>query len=70
MFKRINQRKIEVDYILTDSWFTSISLINKILGINKNVHVIEMCKYNSKLFINGKEHSNKQHRKGKKKMSR
>ena len=28
MFKRINQRKIEVDYVLMDSWFTSIELIN------------------------------------------
>lgn len=35
MFKRIHQRKIEVDYILTDSWFTSISLINKLLKVEK-----------------------------------
>ncbi|TXD82111.1 transposase [Subsaximicrobium wynnwilliamsii] len=70
MFKRINQRKIEVDYILTDSWFTSISLINKLLKVNKKVHVIGMYKYNSKLSIDGKEHSIKQLRKRKGKMSR
>ena len=70
MFKRINQRKIEVDYILTDSWFTSMSLINKLLGVNKNVHVIGMYKYNSKLSIDGKEHSIKQLKKRKKKVSR
>lgn len=70
MFKRINQRKIEVDYILTDSWFTSMSLINKLLMINKKVHVIGMYKYNSKLSIDGKEHSIKGLRKHKGKMSR
>ena len=70
MFKRINQRKIAVDYILMDSWFTSMSLINKILKIDKKVHVIGMYKYNSKLTIDGKEHSIKQLRKCKGKMSR
>jgi hypothetical protein len=40
MFKRINKRKIEVDYILLDSWFTSMSLINKLLKVNKNIHVL------------------------------
>lgn len=70
MFKRIHQRKIEVDYILTDSWFTSISLMNKLLRVDKKVHVIGMYKYNSKLSIDGKEHSIKQLRKHKGKMSR
>lgn len=70
MFKRINQRKIEVDYILTDSWFTSMNLIKKLLGVNKNVHVIGMYKYNSKVSIDGKEHSIKQLKKRKKKVSR
>jgi len=70
MFKRIHQRKIEVDYILTDSWFTSMSLINKLLKVNKKVHVIGMYKYNSKLSIGGKEYSIKKLRKHKGKMSR
>lgn len=71
MFKRINQRKIKVDYILLDSWFTSISLISRILSVNKKVNVIGMYKYNSKLEINGKEYSIKQLRnKGKVSRSR
>ena len=57
MFKSINQRKIEVDYILTDSWFTSMSLINKILKVNKKVHIIGMYKHNNILPIDGKEYS-------------
>lgn len=63
MFKRISQRKINVDYILTDSWFTSMNWINNLLTVNKKVHIIEMYKYNSKLSIDGKEHSIKELRK-------
>ena len=63
MFRRINQRKISVDYILFDSWFTSMSLIKKLLLINKSVHIIGMYKYNSKLVVEGKEVSIKQLRK-------
>lgn len=70
MFKRIRQHRIEVDYILIDSWFTSLSLINKLLKVDKNVHIIGMYKYNSKLSIEGKEYSIKQLRKRKGKMSR
>lgn len=60
MFKRINQRKIEVDYVLMDSWFTSISLIKRILKVNKKVHLIGMYKYNSKLMVDEKQYSIKQ----------
>jgi len=63
MFKRINQRRIAVEYILTDSWFTTTSFIKNILIVNKKVHVIGMYKYNSKLNINGKEKTIKQLRK-------
>lgn len=70
MFKRIHQRRIEVDYILIDSWFTSIRLINRLLKVNKKVHIIGMYKYNSKLSIEGEEYSIKQLRKHKGKMSR
>lgn len=70
MFKRIHQRKIEVDYILTDSWFTSISLINKLLKVDRKVHIIGMYKYNSKLSMEGKEYSIKQLRRHRGKMSR
>jgi len=66
MFKRINQRQISVDYILIDSWFTSITLINKLLTVNKNINVIGMYKYNSKVVTAGKEISIKQLRKSKK----
>ena len=41
MFKRIKKRKIEVDYILFDSWFTSTSLISKLLNV-ANVTIIGM----------------------------
>ncbi len=70
MFKRINQRKIEVDYILFDSWFTTMGLIKKLLGVNKNTHIIGMYKYNSKLAIGNKEASIKQLRKHSGKISR
>lgn len=70
MFKRVNKRKIKVDYILLDSWFTTMSLINKLSRVNKEVHVIGMYKYNSKLSIDGKECSIKQLRKHTGKMSR
>ena len=70
MFRRINQRKIPVDYILFDSWFTSISLIKKLLSINKSVNIIGMYKYNSKLVIDGKELTIKQLRKYRSKMKR
>ena len=70
MFRRVNQRKIEVNYILIDSWFTTISLINKLLSVNKNVHVIGMYKYNSKLTINNQERTIKQLRKSKKGLKR
>ncbi len=70
MFRRINQRKIPVDYILFDSWFTSISLIKKLLSINKSINIIGMYKYNSKLVIDGKELTIKQLRKYRSKMKR
>lgn len=70
MFKRINKRKIEVEYILFDSWFTSMSLIKSILKVNTRVHVLGMYKYNSKLIIEGKEKSIKQLKKNAGKASR
>lgn len=70
MYKRINQRKITVDYILIDSWFTTVSLINKLLKVNSSVHIIGMYKYNSKVKIEGKESSIKQLRKSKKGIKR
>jgi hypothetical protein len=70
MFKRINQRKISVDYILIDSWFTTISLLSKLMHINKEIHIIGMYKYNSKMNIEGKEQTIKQLRKSKKGIKR
>jgi len=70
MFKRVNQRKIRVDYILIDSWFTTISLIKKLQSVNKTTEVIGMYKYNSKVLIDGKEKTIKQLRKSKKGMKR
>ena len=70
MFKRISQRKIDVDYILTDSWFTTMSLISKLLKINKEINIIGMYKYNSKLIVGNKELTIKQLRKSKKGLKR
>jgi len=65
MFKRVNQRKILVDYILIDSWFTTVSLVKKLRLVNKTIDVIGMYKYNSKVLIDGKERTIKQLRKTK-----
>ena len=70
MFKRIHQRKIKVNYILIDSWFTSIDIINKFQAVNKTTHIIGMYKYNSKVNINDKISSIKQLRKSKKGLKR
>jgi hypothetical protein len=70
MFKRIKQRKIEVDYILFDSWFTSISLVSKLLKISANVNIIGMYKYNSKVKIADTISTIKQLRKQKKRLKR
>lgn len=61
MYRRINSRKIHVDYILFDSWFTSIKLIKKLKSINEEVNIIGMFKYiKSKVVIGGKTYSLKQ----------
>ncbi len=70
IFKRINQRKIKVDYILIDSWFTTISLIKKFQAVNKTIDIIGMYKYNSKVNINDKICTIKQLRKSKKGLKR
>jgi len=70
MFKRIVQRKIFVDYILIDSWFTTTTLLAKFMEINKSINVIGMYKYNSKVIIEGKERTIKQLRNSKKGLNR
>ena len=70
MFKRINQRKIDVNYILIDSWFTTTTLISRLLKVNKEINIIGMYKYNSKLIIDNQEITIKQLRKSKKGMKR
>lgn len=70
MFKRVNQQKIYVDYILIDSWCTTASLISKLLKVNKNVNIIGMYKYNSAVLIDGKMLTIRQLRKNKMKRSR
>lgn len=71
MFRRINHRAITVNYILIDSWFTSMSLVKKLKGVNEKVNIIGMYKYNSKLTYNNKQYSLKELRKtGKIKRSR
>ncbi len=70
MFKRINQRKIIVDYILIDSWFTCLSLIKKLLRVNDKVHIIGMYKYNSMVKIQENHRTIKQLRKSKKGIKR
>ena len=65
MFKRVNQRKIPVEYILIDSWFTTITLLNKLVKVNSRVNIIGMYKYNSKVIIGDKVRTIKQLRKSK-----
>lgn len=72
MVKRCKQRKIIFEYILIDSWFTTVSLIKNIKECDEKVDIIGMYKYNSKLILEDySEHSIKALRKkGKLKRSR
>ena len=70
MFKRANQRRITVDYILIDSWFTTITLLKKLMLINGKINIIGMYKYNSKVSIGEDEKTIKQLRKSKKGIKR
>jgi len=54
MFSRVVKRKIPVDYILMDTWFTSISLLKKLRNISSSTHIIGMYKYNSKIEVGSK----------------
>jgi hypothetical protein len=54
MFSRVVKRKIPVDYILIDTWFTSIGLLKKLRGISSSTHIIGMYKYNSKIEVKSK----------------
>ena len=54
MFSRVIKRKIPVDYILMDTWFTSVSLLKRLRNISSSTHIIGMYKYNSKIEINSK----------------
>jgi hypothetical protein len=54
MFSRAVKRKIPVDYILTDSWFTSVGLLKKLRSICSSTHIIGMYKYNSKIEVKSK----------------
>lgn len=49
MFARVLKRNIEVDYILIDTWFTSISLIKILRNMSSSTHIIGMYKYNSEV---------------------
>ena len=54
MFSRVVKRRITVDYILIDTWFTSVGLLKKLRSICKSTHVIGMYKYNSKIEVKSK----------------
>jgi len=54
MFSRVVKRKIPVDYILIDSWFTSVGLLKKLRSICSSTHIIGMYKYNSKIEVKAK----------------
>jgi hypothetical protein len=70
MFSRIIKKKIEVEYVLIDSWFTSISLIKKLQQISMKVNVIGMYKYNSKIQTDEEKISLKEYRITRKKPKR
>ena len=54
MFSRVVKRKIPVDYILIDTWFTSVGLLKKLRSICSSTHIIGMYKYNSKVEVKSK----------------
>ena len=54
MFSRVVKRKIPVDYILIDTWFTSVGLLKKLRSICSSTHIIGMYKYNSKIEVKSK----------------
>jgi len=54
MFSRVVKRKIPVDYILMDTWFTSVGLLKKLRSICGTAHIIGMYKYNSKIEVRSK----------------
>ena len=54
MFSRAVKRKIPIDYILMDSWFTNIKLLKKLRSICSSTHAIGMYKYNSKIEVGSK----------------
>ena len=54
MFSRVVKRRIQVDYILMDSWFTGVGLLKKLRSICSSTHIIGMYKYNSKIEVDGK----------------
>jgi hypothetical protein len=54
MFSRVVKRKIPVDYILIDTWFTSVGLLKKLRSICSSTHIIGMYKYNSKIEVRSK----------------
>lgn len=54
MFSRAVKRKIPVDYILMDTWFTSVGLLKRLRGICGSTHIIGMYKYNSKVKVGSK----------------
>ena len=54
MFSRAVKRKIPVDYILMDTWFTSVGLLKKLRSICSSTHIIGMYKYNSKIEVKSK----------------
>ena len=54
MFSRVVKRKIPVDFILIDTWFTSVGLLKKLQSICSSTHIIGMYKYNSKIEVQSK----------------
>lgn len=70
MFSRVVKRKISVDYILIDTWFTSVGLLEKLRSISNSTHIIGMYKYNSKIKIGSKTISLSQLKKQKNKPKR
>jgi len=70
MFARVISRKIPVDYILIDTWFTSMGLIKRLRKISSSTHIIGMYKYNSKIKVGTKKPSIAQLKKQKTKPKR
>lgn len=61
MIKRAAKQKLEVQYVLMDSWFFCEAMVKSVLSLKTNVHVVGMVKMaKAKYTFKGKEYTAKE----------